>query len=164
MRREKHQARHLCLLVAVLLGLTTLVVAASPQTAAQATTTECDRENVLGYFRTVEWSSFYSKGRRIELRNESLLDIYSRAEITEGYFSGDQVWIDRSLSKMPILNPSHFWDDNYVRALGGGWKQCGPFNSRRTQSVYSWLYAVRACWRPPGGPSECGQWNIDQPH
>jgi hypothetical protein len=128
---------------------------------ALASTADCDGTGVVGRFRVVGWSSFDSKGRRIELQNETLLDRFSRAEIKTGFQQGDLVWIDRSINEMP-LNPQHFRDDARVRNLGGGWKQCGPFNVFRTQSVFSWHRAVRACWRPPGGPSECGEWNVDQ--
>jgi hypothetical protein len=126
-----------------------------------ATTADCDATGVVGQFTAVVWSSFDSKGRHIELQNERLFDNYSRAEIKTGFQSGDQVWIDRSINTMP-LSPKHFRDDAPVRNQGGGWRQCGPFNGFRTQSALSWHRAARACWRPPGGPSECGEWNVDQ--
>ncbi|MFC4062186.1 hypothetical protein ACFOWE_28110 [Planomonospora corallina] len=145
---------------AVLLGATTLAVLA-PGTA-QATPAQCDGDGIVGRFRAVEsGASFDYKGRRIELQNESLLDRFSRAEIKTGFRSGDLVWIDRSSKKMSKLSPKYFTDDNHVRSYGGGWKQCGPFDVFRTQSVYSWHYAVRACARIEG-VSKCGKWAIDQ--
>ncbi|WP_283137815.1 hypothetical protein [Rhizohabitans arisaemae] len=145
---------------AILLSVTAFT-ALTPGTA-QATPAECDGTAVVGRFRAVEsGASFNFNGRRVELQNESLLDRYSRAEIKTGFRSGDQVWIDRSRRTMSQRSPRYFSDDNRVRSYGGGWKQCGPFNVFRTQSVYSWHYAVRACARIDN-VSRCGNWAIDQ--
>ncbi|MFM9616071.1 hypothetical protein ACSCBZ_19775 [Streptomyces niveiscabiei] len=133
-----------------------LGVVAAP--GAQARPSDCDGGNLSGYYDTVYSRSFY--GRTIELRNASLLDIHSKARLLN-YRSGDLVWIDRSLRTMP-LTPK-YPGDNQVRGYGGGWKQCGPFGRSESNVVRSWHFAVRACFRPAGGPtSECGPWYIDQ--
>ena len=124
----------------------------------QATRSDCDAEGVVGRFRRVgSGASFSFNGREVELQNESLLDNYSRAEIKSGWRSGDLVWVDRSYKRYNLTDSGI---KSNADAESQGWKQCGPFSGKRTQSVNNRLYAARACARIDG-VSKCGKWYLD---
>lgn len=125
---------------------------------AHAAPSDCDGDAVVGRFRRVgSGASFDYKGRTVELQNESALDTYSRAEIKSGRQSGDLVWIDRSRRRFGLS--AHGIIDHDT-ASAEGWKQCGPFSGKRTQSVINSVFAARACARI-AGESRCGAWYVD---
>jgi hypothetical protein len=124
----------------------------------QTTQSGCDGEAVVGRFRKVgSGASFSFNGREVELQNESLLDTYSRAEIKSGWRSGDLVWVDRSYKRYDLADSGIKSNAN---AESQGWKQCGPFSGKRTQSVNNSVHAARACARI-NGISKCGKWYLD---
>ncbi|BAY50607.1 hypothetical protein SAMD00079811_82360 (plasmid) [Scytonema sp. HK-05] len=124
----------------------------------QTTQSSCDGEAVVGRFRRVgSGASFSFNGREVELQNESLLDTYSRAEIKSGWRSGDQVWVDRSYKRYDLTDSGI---KSNADAESQGWKQCGPFSGKRTQSVNNSVHAARACARIDG-VSKCGKWYLD---
>ncbi|MFD5323512.1 hypothetical protein [Streptomyces sp. NPDC127092] len=145
---------------AAVLGLFGLPAALLTAPAAQATTSQCAYTWIPGaVYGEVTDVTLISQGRTLKLWNDKGADLYSYAEITSGYQSGDQVWIDRSYNHMPLgdRHPSNLQVD-----MNGGWFQCGPFSRRYSGVVNSWHYAVRACMRPVNGISHCGRWNVDQ--
>lgn len=148
-------ARNTSLGGAVLLTLAAAIVAAPAP--AQATPDDC-AGTVVGRFRAVEsGASFSYNGRRVELQNESVFDVYSRAEIKSGRRPGDQVWVDRSHRRFSLS--THGIVSN-ATAESEGWLQCGPFSEARTQSVQNNVFAARACARMDG-VSVCGKWYVD---
>jgi hypothetical protein len=128
-----------------------------PASAAMATQADCDANGVVGRFRAVEsGASFDFRGRRVELQNESAIDVYSRAEIKSGRQNGDRLWVDRSFrtfSSHGIVSDAN--------AKRDGWKMCGPWTTgTRTQSVRNDDYAARACAEIEG-VTICGKWYVD---
>jgi hypothetical protein len=129
-----------------------------PTSPSQATQSDCDGNAVIGRFRRVgSGASFSFNGRKVELQNESALDTYSRAEIKSGWRSGDRVWVDRSYKRYMPFDSGIKSDAD---AKSQGWKQCGPFSGRRTQSVINSVYAARAC-ALIDGVTKCGKWYLD---
>jgi hypothetical protein len=140
-------------------------------TAAHATTAECDRASHTAIYRAVlSGVSFSYAGRAVMLYNHTG-DLYSYTRIDSGYQSGDLVWIDRSRYWITSWeSPSSYPSTETVNMWGGGWKQCGPFSRSSSNFVYATTlvngvregYATRACIRPSGGSSRCGNWYIDR--
>ena len=153
--------RRLNALASTTLAAGSLLIWCAITTPASAGVNQCDAGPRPGVWRDIGGkSTFWSQGRRVALRNESWRDVYSMAVITNGWQPGDRVWIDRSIRRLPrpYVHPT---DAQVRRAVGGGWKQCGPFH-RFTNTVLSNGYAVRACVRPARGYIKCGWWNVDR--
>ncbi|MEV4749984.1 hypothetical protein ACFQVD_34620 [Streptosporangium amethystogenes subsp. fukuiense] len=150
------------ILLAVVIGAAFTV--AGPISAASATPSECDQSGIPDYYQVVIGASPNLGDRTLQLWNGGGFN-YSYARLSPHY-SGEQVWVDRSLSGMPSSLPMYPTTEQ-VNA-NGGWKQCGPFSSSESSLVMNWNtsqqrhYAVRACARTAILGSFCGNWYIDR--
>ncbi|MFF4506570.1 hypothetical protein [Streptomyces sp. NPDC001401] len=148
----------------MVLGAGGLIIGST--STAQATTADCDAGWVADVYGTVGGgSSFTYAGRLVQMQNGRARN-YSHGIILGGYRAGDRIWTDRSRNKMPanVMHPS----TAQVQSIGSGWKQCGPFDGAKTNSVINWdtanvrHYAARVCIDPVGStPYQCGSWYTD---
>ncbi|MEU4227708.1 hypothetical protein AB0F17_25745 [Nonomuraea sp. NPDC026600] len=154
--------RFVKILLAVIIGAAAGAVV--PVSAASATPSECDQSGIPDYYQVVVGSSPDLGDRRLQLWNGGAFN-YSYARLSPRY-SGEQVWVDRSLQGMPSSLPMYPTTEQ-VNA-NGGWKQCGPFSSSESSLVLNWNtsqqrhYAARACARTAILGSFCGNWYIDR--
>ncbi|HEU5471223.1 MAG TPA: hypothetical protein VFV67_11265 [Actinophytocola sp.] len=131
---------------------------------AHATPEQCDRKNaVFPAWHEPAGVEVEHWGRKARVMNDSIGDETSHGAFFQGRESGDLIWVDRSINRIPASYPKYISTAD-VQA-NGGWKQCGPFgtSSGETDHVTAVDYAIRVCIRPSGRDSKCSDsWVIDE--